>query len=57
MNANDEIYCRLCNDTGRVRGLNEDLLPTINPCVLCYPEKLGLDDETVKLVKTTLSLR
>lgn len=43
--ANDKIYCRLCCDTGRVCELDEDLQPTIDPCVLCHPEKLGFDED------------
>jgi hypothetical protein len=43
--ANEPVYCRLCGDTGRVRGLDEDLKPTIDPCVLCHPERLGLEKE------------
>jgi len=39
--ANERIYCRLCMDTGRVRGLTQDGQTTIDPCVLCHPERLG----------------
>lgn len=41
--ANDRIYCRLCRDTGRVHGLDENLEPTLEACVLCHPERLGFD--------------
>lgn len=37
--ANDAVYCSFCKDTGRVRGLDKDLKPTIDPCIFCYPER------------------
>ena len=39
--ANDLTYCHLCMDTGRVRGLDETGAATVDPCVLCHPDRLA----------------
>lgn len=41
--ANDAVYCWLCMNSGRVRGLDENDEPCIDPCVLCHPERLGFE--------------
>ena len=43
--ANEKPLCSLCKNTGRVRGLDEDLEPTVDPCVFCHPEKCNVDGD------------